>query len=107
VVVEDELLVVVLELEVLDEEEDELVEDDPEVEVELEGEEVVELEVLDEEVGVELVVVVVVDDVGVVNELVDDRAAQTGVRAAARGSDSPVAAMIWSTLALSGTATVT
>jgi hypothetical protein len=112
VVEDDELLVVELELLLLDDDddeeedelEDELEEDDPEVELELEGEEELVV-VLDEEVGVELVVVVV--SVGVVRLDVDERSAQTGVRVAATGSVNPVAAMIWSTVALSGTGTVT
>jgi hypothetical protein len=107
VVVEDELLVVVLELDVLDEEDELVDDDDPEVELELEGEAaVVELEELEEEAGVELVVVVV-DVVVVVRLDVDERSAQTGVRVAATAGDNPVAVMIWSTVALSGTGTVT
>ena len=111
VIEDDELLVVELEPLLLDDDEededeleDELEEDDPEVELELEGEEELVV-VLDEEVGVELVVVVV--SVGVVRLDVDERSAQTGVRVAATGSVNPVAAMIWSTVALSGTGTVT
>jgi hypothetical protein len=108
VVVDDELLVVVLELLEDDDDDDDDEEGlEAEVEVELEGEVVVELEELDEEVGVDVVVVVDVNDGIVVDELADEMAAQTGVRVAARGSASPVAAMIWSTVALSGTATVT
>jgi hypothetical protein len=109
VVVEVELLVVELELlddeeedELDDEEEDELDDEevDPEAELELEGEVVVvELEELDDEVGIELVVVIVVGtvgtvSVGVVKLDVDERSAQMGVKVAATGSDSPVAAMI-------------
>jgi hypothetical protein len=114
-----ELLVVVLELldeeelELLDEEELELLgkeelellgKEELEVEVELEGEVVVvELEELEEAgADVERDVVVVV----VVVELDVESVVQTGVRAAAEDSGSPVAVMICATVARAGTGTV-
>jgi hypothetical protein len=82
---------------------EELEDDDPELEVELEGEVVVELDVLDEagELGVVVLLVVVVV------ELDDELVVQTGVSVAATGSGSPVAAMICATVAPAGTGTAT
>ena len=84
---------------------EELEDDDPELEVELEGEVVVELDELDEDEAGELGVVVLL--VVVVVELDDELVVQTGVSVAATGSGSPVAAMICATVAPAGTGTAT